>query len=816
MFQNMTIKSKIVSITMLGLVLLAVILSTISVSTAKDALMKKSYDGLTSARDSKAEQISNFFAERIGDIKVLARSSNIVDLIDDLNGLDAKLSIDPKASFPVSNPIVKKITAPHEPFFQAYAKDYGYYDIFLIDPADGHVIYTQAKESDYGANLVTGDLKNSGLGEAFVKANQNNRPTFIDMKPYAPSAGAPAMFLGMPVYVNDKKIAILVFQISDASINKIMQFREGYGDSQEDYLVGQDKLMRSDSYLDPKGHSLKASFANNAMADTEASRAALAGQKDTKIVIDYNGNPVLSSYAPVKIGQDLNWAILSEIDEAEVLITPNYIRNSMIIISLVLLTVIAFIVYMVIIKGVINPLNNFQDGLLNFFKYLNRENGDVTLLDDNSNDEIGTMAKVVNQNITKTKDGIEAERKLIDEGITVMSEFESGDMCQRISGNSNNPALNELKDVINKMGNTMELNIDGVLDILEQYSNSNYINKVKNNGIKEHLLKLANGVNELGGAITVMLVDNKQNGLTLDNSSDVLLKNVDLLNNNSNEAAAALEETAAAVEEVTSNISSTTQNVIAMASHGNEVKVSVAKGQNLANKTTTAMDEINTEVTSISEAITVIDQIAFQTNILSLNAAVEAATAGEAGKGFAVVAQEVRNLASRSAEAAGEIKALVANARDKANDGKKIADDMIDGYTHLNESISKTLELISDVESASKEQQTGIVQINDAINSLDKQTQENAAIASQTHDVAITTDKIAKLVVSSADEKEFIGKSAVKAHDTGTQASSSVEPKQNISKSNKQQDTTRKVLNKPNGKIKPVVSNSSDDEWASF
>ena len=106
-----------------------------------------------------------------------------------------------------------------------------------------------------------------------------------------------------------------------------------------------------------------------------------------------------------------------------------------------------------------------------------------------------------------------------------------------------------------------------------------------------------------------------------------------------------------------------------------------------------AMDEINKEVSSINEAIEVIDQIAFQTNILSLNAAVEAATAGEAGKGFAVVAQEVRNLASRSAEAAKEIKNIVEIATSKANEGKGIANSMKDGYTELNKKINETLAL---------------------------------------------------------------------------------------------------------------------------
>ena len=811
MVNKMTIKAKILTITIIGLLLLAGILGTLSVNQAKGSLVEKSYSALTSARDSKAEQIQNFFNERIGDINVLAKSTDIRNLSHDLITLHKSLNVSNSSNYPVNDLEVIQNTKPHEEFFQNYAKEYGYYDIFLISVKNGQVMYSQAKESDYGENLSVGSLKNSGLAQAWKKAKELKRPVFIDMKPYTPSAGAPAMFLGTPVFIDGNVESILVFQISDRSINKIMQFRAGYGDSQEDYLVGTDKLMRSDSYLDPKGHSLKASFANNTKVDTDASNNALSGKTNTEIIEDYNHNPVLSSYKPIKIGQDINWAIISEIDEAEVLQAPNETRNTILLITIILLFVIVASSLYIINNLIVKRLLHFQEGLIGFFQYINREASNVKTLDTDSFDEIGLMARVVNENIIKAKTGIEEDRKVIDDTIAVLAEFEQGDLCQRVNTNSTNPALKELTTLLNQMGTTMESNIDGVLNVLEEYSNYNYLNKVDTSGIKEHLLKLASGVNSLGDAITGMLVENKQIGLTLDNSSNILLENVNTLNKNSNEAAAALEETAAALEEVTSNVSSTNQNVAQMAKYASDLTTSAKEGQNLANQTTTAMDEINTEVTAISEAISVIDQIAFQTNILSLNAAVEAATAGEAGKGFAVVAQEVRNLAARSADAANEIKLLVENANAKANQGKSIADNMIDGYTGLNENISKTIELISNVETASKEQQMGITQINDAITSLDRQTQENANIASQTNDVASQTDQIAKLVVSSADEKEFNGKSTVKAKEmTGTSSQTHTQ----INKSYKQKSSTQKKSSTVMKTIEPSTSN--DDEWASF
>ena len=471
---------------------------------------------------------------------------------------------------------------------------------------------------------------------------------------------------------------------------------------------------------------------------------------------------------------------------------------NIVLIAIAIVAIIFFLGFSLLLSNqLIATINNFQKGLLSFFGYLNKESTNVEMLDDANHDEFGAMAKIVNQNIIKTKNSIDSDNLFLEEIKQIILTIKDGFLNKRLDNKTQTQSLEELRHHINDMLTSLQsrvcTNINDISLALEKYANLDFTYRIKgcNSGVTV-------GLNNLADIINDMLVENKSNGLTLDSSSVILLKNVDTLNRNSNEAAAALEETAAAVEEISSNISNNTQNIVKMSQLASSVTDSASKGEKLANQTTDAMNEIDEEVNAINEAITVIDQIAFQTNILSLNAAVEAATAGEAGKGFAVVAAEVRNLASRSADAAKEIKILVETATKKADQGKKISEDMISGYKMLNDNISQTIELIKNVEGSSKEQLAGIEQINDAISALDQQTQQNAIIATQTYEVAIQTDTIAKLVVSNANAKEFIGKNEVTAKVLENKSA----PQQTLGKSQPQ--------------VKKPTSNTNNDEWASF
>ena len=520
-----------------------------------------------------------------------------------------------------------------------------------------------------------------------------------------------------------------------------------------------------------------------------------------------------------KLFKEWNWIIatgayVDEIEDKITLMENNAqtkideVIFAIVLLSLVIVLIITVIIILILNKLIIKPINILNDGIRSLIK--DTTNTNMTIKKE-ANDELGDIVDSFNQYLKKIDDGIQEEKILIEDAKRVIGKAKHGCFDQHIEKGTSNQVLNEFKDEVNDMIKATRQHFVNLNRVLKEYASFDYRTELVLENVEQGRAfdTLAKDINTLRDSINGMLSDNKSTGSTLESSSDILLTNVDTLSKASNEAAASLEEIAAALDESTNSIADNAKNVVQMASYAQTVTASVTNGQELANQTTLAMDEINTEVTAINEAITVIDQISFQTNILSLNAAVEAATAGEAGKGFAVVAQEVRNLASRSAEAANEIKALVENANQKANSGKKIADNMIEGYAGLNENIIKTIELISKVESVTKEQQSGIEQINTAISQLDRQTQQNAQVASDTKSVAIQTQSIAKDVLEDASSKQFVERRNPK----NDSKYNSVE-KRTKAKNNFNAATEKKEI--PSKKINKITDTSNKDEWSNF
>ena len=446
----------------------------------------------------------------------------------------------------------------------------------------------------------------------------------------------------------------------------------------------------------------------------------------------------------IKTQKQLNKETIQESED-----TLHSFQNVAIVLNILFL--IAVIFQMFTVKNILNNIKKLDNGVRNL---INSENANK--IDIQSNDEIGNISNNFNKYIDKIDEELKQDIRVINEARNIMGKVNVGLYNERIQLKASSKATSDLIDEINNMIGTTQTNLTTLSEALIALANAKYDQDIPRiQGVTGLIASLLSGTKVTQSTINevMALIDNSNKRLTF--SAQDLSTASEELSKASNQQAAALEETAAAIEEVTSTIAASSENAAKMSEYAKEVTNSSEEGKELASKTSISMDALSNEVNTINEAITVIDQIAFQTNILSLNAAVEAATAGEAGKGFAVVAQEVRNLAARSAEAANEIKTLVESATSKAKEGKEVSALMINGFNKLDTNINTTIELIAEVANATREQQEAMNQINDTVNSLDQATQSNAQLSSNIFDMARTTKDLSLQLQSAVDRTTF-------------------------------------------------------------
>jgi methyl-accepting chemotaxis protein len=451
----------------------------------------------------------------------------------------------------------------------------------------------------------------------------------------------------------------------------------------------------------------------------------------------------------------LGFLFISGLYINELLVKSSHDGLVFLIIFVSAITCITLLIYFFITKNINDSIITIKSGLSRFFNYLTSTEKHLDSIDLNSKDYFGDMARELNENIQKIKDGLAIDNEVINEAKFVSKMIGKGFLVYRINGEANNVYINELKDNFNHMIDSLRENIVNSFLTSLSYANGNFEIKADKSDIGAIVNTLLRCLNMIGTNVSEFLAMINKNGYDLDEKSNQLLVLVNNLHNATINQAASLEETSAAVQEITSNITATSQKAKNMLAIATKTKDYANEGIKLVENTEKSMIEINDSTNAIQEAITIIDQIAFQTNILSLNAAVEAATAGEAGKGFAVVAAEVRNLANRSADAAREIKNLVENANQKSIDGKNYSQEMKNSFEKLAFMIEENTVIIDDVAKANEIQMKNLSQISETMNRLDVLTQENANMATQTKELASQTNVVASNMIKAASLNKY-------------------------------------------------------------
>ena len=655
------------------------------------------------------------------------------------------------------------IHAIYHPPLDALQNEMEYYDIFLFD-TDGNLVYSVFKENDFATNLVQGPWKGSGLGAVFRGANELNAGDpafFVDFTPYAPSNLTPAAFIARPVFNEaGKRLGVLAYQMRSGQLDAAAGSMDGLGETADGFLVGADFLLRTDAKTSPQNDALQT------INDSQAVQNGLAGQSGLIEYTGPSGRAVKAYYKPVTF-LGTTWVAIIQQERAELFAglpwALKWVAGIALTTLLVVLTVSVFFS-----RSISRPVQNLTTAI----RKVAEGSFDTKVPGTDRRDEVGEMARateVFKQNAIKVqalnkeqekasqqmaamaqereeaslrevelvKEKEQADAEAVAEREAMMAHLGKsfgdvvaaaidGEFSNRVEAEFSDKVLNGLAQDINRLMGVVDQGLSDTGQVLARIADGD-LSKRMEGDFRGAFGRLQGDVNDMMNALQSLIGDVSNSSDTLALSSAEMRDTANSLSRQAEQNAASLEETSAALEELTASIKQVGGNIDNVSQNARSARETAKSSEQIAADAAGSIERIADASKEITRVVGVINDIAFQINLLALNAGVEAARAGDAGRGFSVVASEVRLLAQRASDAVTEIDTVMTKSNEAVSEGVTRVTNARSSLETIAESVINISIRVDEVSSAINEQVGAISEINSAVGQIDQNTQKQTA-----------------------------------------------------------------------------------------